>query len=161
MGIVDRIIITLYTLLLAFLAAAVVLLAVDLLPVEIVWTSIHYIHGRWEAGLIGVLLLLVSLRLFLAGLRSSKKYHETIVHHGERGDILITLDAVENLVEKTARHTRGVRSVKVKVRKNAEVLQVTVKAVISPESHVPTVGAEMQKRIDDYIKNTVGVELSM
>ena len=38
--------------------------------------------------------------------------------------------------------------------------KVKIKAMISPESSVPAVGAEIQKRVHEYIKNTVGVELA-
>jgi len=159
MKIFDRIILSIYTFLLTFLGLGVVLLAWNLLSLSWLWTGLVYIFSQWETGLIGLVFMLISLRLFLASVRFERN-QGTIVHHTEQGDIHITLAAVENLVEKTARHTRGVRGVKVKVQKNGNTLKVIVKAVVSPESHVPTVGSEMQKRIDEYIKNTVGVELA-
>ncbi|MBU2700938.1 putative alkaline shock family protein YloU [Sporomusaceae bacterium BoRhaA] len=159
MKIIDLVILSIYTFLLTFLGLGVVLLAFNLLPLEWVWTSITYLVGQWEVGLIGLLFMLISLRLFLASLRF-RKNHETIITHTDQGDIHITVTAIENFVEKTARYTRGVRAVKVNVQKKGNVLKVIVKAVVSPESHVPTVGSEMQKRIAEMMKNTVGVELS-
>jgi uncharacterized alkaline shock family protein YloU len=159
MKLFDRIIMSIYTFSLTFLGLGVVLFALNLLSLSWLWTGLTYIFGQWETGLIGLLFMLISLRLFLASIRFQRD-QGTIVHHTDQGDIHITLGAVENLVEKIARHTRGVRAVKVKVEHNGEALKVVVKAVVSPESHVPTVGSEMQKRIDEYIKNTVGVELT-
>jgi uncharacterized alkaline shock family protein YloU len=159
MKIFDRCILSIYTFLLTFLGLGVVLLAFNLLSLSWVWTGLTYLLGQWETGLIGIVFMLISLRLFLASIHF-RRDGGTIVHHTDQGDIHITLAAVENLVEKTARHTRGVRAVKVKVEHNGDALKVIVKAVVSPESHVPTVGSEMQKRIDEYIKNTVGVELT-
>ena len=158
MGILDRIILSIYTFLLAFLSLGVVLLALNLISLGLVWTSISIIKGQWEAAVIGLLFFFVSIRLLLAGLRS-RRNNGTIAHHTSIGDVHITLDAVKNLVEKTARHTRGVRGVKVSVYQEPQGLKVMIRAVVSPESNVPTVGGEIQQRVQDYIKNTVGVEL--
>lgn len=38
-------------------------------------------------------------------------------------------------------------------------LQINIKAAVSPESNVPAVSSEIQQRVKDYIKNTVGVEM--
>lgn len=158
MGIIDRIILSIYTLLLAFLSLGVILLSLRLIPLDFVWTGISHISGQWEAGMVGAVFLLISIRLLLAGMRS-KRIKDMIVHHNEMGDVHISLDAIKNLVEKTSRHVRGVRGVKVNVSNNSKGLEIGLKAVISPEVHVPTVSAELQQRVHDYVKNTVGVEL--
>lgn len=158
MGIIDRIILSIYTLLLAVLSVGVILISLGLIPLELIWTGISHISGQWEAGLVGVIFLLISIRLLLAGMRS-KRVRDTIVNHNEMGDVHISLDAIKNLVEKTSRQTRGVRGVKVRVINNSKGLRVSLKAVVSPEVHVPSVSAELQQRIHEYIKNTVGVEL--
>lgn len=160
MGILDRIILSLYTLLLTFLSLGVILISLRLISLEWVQTSISYLYGHWEAGLTATVFLLVSVRLLLAGLRVRSEAKNTIVHHTDMGDIHITLDAVRNLVEKVARHTRGVRGVKVFVVHNEQGLKVTLRTVISPESNVPSVSSEVQRRAHEYIKNTVGVELA-
>jgi len=74
------------------------------------------------------------------------------------GDVHVSLDAVENLVEKTARHIRGVRGVKVAVQHNDAGVAVMLKIVVSPDSNIPAVTDEVQQRISASIKNTVGVE---
>lgn len=159
MGIIDRIILSIYTFLLAFLSFAVILLSLRLIPLEWAGTSLAHVYGQWEAALVGAVFFLVSIRLLLAGLRS-RKVKDTIVHHNDMGDVHISLDAVENLVEKVVRHMRGVRGIKVKVALAAQGITVRIKAVVSPESHVPTVAAEIQNRVHEYIKNTVGIDLA-
>ena len=158
MGIIDRIILSLYTLLLAFLSLGVILLSLRLISLDLLGTSLHYVYGQWEAGLLGAVFFLISIRLMIAGLRS-RHDKDTIVHHNDLGDVHITLSAVENLIEKTARHTRGVRGVKPSAKREAQQLQVGIRAIVSPESNVPAVSTEIQRRVYDHIKNTVGIEL--
>lgn len=159
MGIIDRIILSIYTFFLAFLSVSVILLALRLIPLELAWTSLTYVYGQWEASLVGAVFFLISIRLLLAGLRS-RKVKNTIVHHNTMGDVHISLTAVENLVEKVARNVRGVRGAKVDVTMTQESIIVRMKVKISPESHVPTVAAEIQNRVYEYAKNTVGIELA-
>lgn len=159
MGIFDRIILSIYTFLLAFLSLGVILLSLRLISLEWVGTSLNYIYGQWEAALIGAVFFLVSVRLLIAGLRS-QRVKDTIVHHNDMGDVHISLAAVENLIEKTARHIRGVRGVKIKVDRKGQELKVFIKAIVSPENNVPSVSNEIQQRIYEQIKNTVGIELA-
>ena len=157
MGILDRIILTIYTFLLTFLSLGVILLSLRLISMEWVRTSIESISGRWEAGLVGAVFLLVSIRLLLAGLRS-RRNGKLIKHHTDFGDILVSLDAIENLVEKTARHIRGIRGVKVSVDHSQSGVTIMLRIVVSPDSNIPTVTEEVQQKVNDAIKNTVGVE---
>lgn len=159
MNILDRIILSIYTILLIMLSLVVILLALNFFPLDLVWTSITYINGKWQAALIGFVLLMVSIRLLLAGVRSQKG-RDNIVHHTEMGDVNISVSAVENLVERVARHIKGVRGIKVRVSSCEKGVKVKIKAVINPESNVPNVCTDMQKRVHEYIKNTVGVELA-
>lgn len=159
MGLLDRVILTIYTLLLSVASLGIILLSFQLLSVELVSSWVAQIVGHWQAALVAAVFFLVSVRLLVAGMRSSQD-GETIVHHLDMGDVHVSLAAIKNLVERTARHTRGVRGVKVAVQHDGQALKVRLKAVVSPESNVPSVTADMQKRIHDYIQNTVGIELA-
>ncbi|MBP2653004.1 MAG: hypothetical protein H6Q73_573 [Firmicutes bacterium] len=162
MGIFDRIILTIYTIMLALLSLGVIVISLPLrlIPLELIGTSILSVYGHWEASLAGAVFFLVSIRLLLAGIRSRRNENNTIVHHNELGDVHISITAVENLVEKVARHVRGVRDVKVSAKHTTNGLRVNLKATVSPDTHIPTITAEMQQKIFDNIKNTIGVELA-
>ncbi|MEG6585634.1 alkaline shock response membrane anchor protein AmaP [Dendrosporobacter sp. 1207_IL3150] len=158
MGIIDRIILSIYTLLLIVLALGVIMLSLRLVSLEIIWTSLSYIYGQWEAGLAGLVFLLISLRLFFAGIRP-KNRRDTIVHHTEMGNVHISVSAVENLVEKVTRIIRGVRDAKISVVHDEQTgLKISIRASVSPESNVPAVTSEIQQRVKEYIKNTVGID---
>jgi uncharacterized alkaline shock family protein YloU len=159
MGIFDRIILTIYTFLLTFLSLGVILISLHLVSLDWAWTTIYFINDHWEVSLIGALFLLISIRLLLAGVRSHRGKNR-IIHHNDMGDVFISLDAVENLVEKAARNVRGVRNVKVYASHSSAGLKLYLKTVVSPESNVPSVTADIQDRVNNYIKNTVGVELA-
>ena len=121
MSIIDRIILSIYTILLTVLSLLSILLSVKILPQQYWQQGLSLIYGRWEAALIGGIFFLVSIRLLLAGLRSRRGPNK-IVHQTEMGVVEISIGAVEDLIAKTARHTRGVRDAKVNIKQLSQRL---------------------------------------
>ena len=68
MSIPDRIILTLYTMLMAVVAVFLVLFSLGVISTISISTFAATVPGRWEYAVGGVVLLLVSLRLLIAGL---------------------------------------------------------------------------------------------
>jgi uncharacterized alkaline shock family protein YloU len=73
--------------------------------------------------------------------------------------VRISLDAVENLVRKTARGIKGVREIKAVVSHTKDGLHVFLTGTISPEVSIPEVSEEIQSQVRNYVKRVVGVEL--
>jgi uncharacterized alkaline shock family protein YloU len=76
------------------------------------------------------------------------------------GVVEISIGAVEELIAKTARHTRGVRNAKVHIRQLGHEVKVDMRIVVGPEYNIPQVAAEIQQRTQEYLKNTVGVSMT-
>lgn len=159
MSIIDRIILSIYTILLTVLSLISIMLSVKILPQEYWQKGLSLIYGKWEAALIGSIFFLVSIRLLLAGVRS-RRGPSKIVHQTEMGVVEISIGAVEDLIAKTARHTRGVRNAKVHVRQLGEEVKVDMRIVVGPEYNIPKVAGEIQQRTQEYLKNTVGVAMT-
>ena len=159
MSIIDRIILSIYTILLTVLSLLSILLSVKILPQQYWQQGLSLIYGRWEAALIGGVFFLVSIRLLLAGLRSRRGPNK-IVHQTEMGVVEISIGAVEDLIAKTARHTRGVRDAKVNIKQLGDEVKVDMRIVVGPEYNIPKVAAEIQTRTQEYLKNTVGLTMA-
>ena len=159
MSIIDRIILSIYTILLTVLSLISILLSVKILPQDYWQQGLSLIYGRWEAALIGGIFFLVSIRLLLAGVRSRRGPNK-IVHQTEMGVVEISIGAVEDLIAKTARHTRGVRNAKVVVKQLGDEVKVDMRIVVGPEYNIPKVATEIQQRTQEYLKNTVGVSMT-
>ncbi len=159
MSIIDRIILSIYTILLTVLSLLSILLSVKILPQQYWQQGLSLIYGRWEAALIGGIFFLVSIRLLLAGLRSRRGPNK-IVHQTEMGVVEISIGAVEDLIAKTARHTRGVRDAKVNIKQLGDEVKVDMRIVVGPEYNIPKVAAEIQTRTQEYLKNTVGLTMT-
>lgn len=161
MGVIDRIILTVYTFSLAIISFATVLAALGLVaPAEWVLSHLERPGGRWVVGLLGAAFLAVSVRLiFFAFYR--RRAGQALVHETELGDVRISLDAVENLVKKVARSVKGVREVKASVQSETAGLSTELRCVFSPDVSIPEVSQQIQDEVRTYVRRVVGVDVAV
>lgn len=162
MGIIDSIILSIYTVALMVISALMIVGA--MFPNVIkphLWIEdlLGSPRGQWSVGLIGAAFFIVSLRLIFLAVRRQGG-GQPVVHESELGEVRISLDAVENLVRKTARSIKGVREVKATVTHGKDGLHAVLRATISPEVSIPEVSEEIQTAVRQYVKRVVGVEMA-
>lgn len=161
MGVLDRIILTLYTIALAIIAFLMVLFAImpPWVPVHQWLENVLHPGGRLTVGIVGAAFLIVSGRLFLmASIR--RRGGQAITHETELGEVRISLDAVENLVRKVARGIKGVREVRARVDQGSQGLAAEVRGTIAPDVSIPEVSEEIQSAVKSYVRRVVGVEVA-
>lgn len=158
MGIFDRIILTIFTLIVAAFSAVVVMLAFGwVTPLEVFWATLMNEAGRWIIGGAAGLTFVMAVRFLYYGFHRVGA-DQTLVHESDLGEVRIAIGAVENLVRKVSRQVKGVRDVRGWVIPGGGRLNVRLRAVISPDVSVPEVSANIQNTVRDCLKNVVGVE---
>lgn len=160
LGTIDKIVLSIYTLALAvfsFIMMVVSIFPERVQPARMIEEALSTGRGRWSLGLVGAVFFLVSVRLILVAFR--RQGGQPVVHETAMGEVRISLDAVENLVRKTARAIKGVREIKATVIHGKDGLHVLLKGTISPEVSIPEVSEEIQSNVRTYVKRVVGVEL--
>ncbi len=159
MRIADRILLTLYTIVMAAVSVLIVCFVAGMFPVAAIADYLHMIPGRWEFAVIGVLIFILSIRLLVAGVtRVGPK--DIVVHIGDEGVVRVSMAAVEKFVEKTAAQVRGVHNVKTWVNASGDMLKVKITAGVLPEANIPEISKIVQDKIKTSVKETVGREVS-
>jgi len=160
-GLFDRIILTLYTFSLILLSFVIVAVALGwLAPLEFVQSSLQVSGGRWIIGLIGLTLLVVSLRLLYFAFRRTRAT-QVLIRDTERGRVDVTLGAIENLVERVGYRLSGVREIRPGVSADdAGGVQVRLVVKVSPDVSVPQLAEELQNNIKRYVRNVVGLPVA-
>lgn len=161
MGVLDSIILTLYTISLATISFLMIVFALvpEWVPVVQWLEQAQTTGGRVSLGLVGLAFFAASVRLILIAFKR-RGGGQAVVHETAMGDIRISMDAVENLVHKVARGIKGVREVKATVENGPNGLITELRGVISPEVSIPEVSEEIQNAIKSYVRRVVGVEVA-
>lgn len=162
MGIIDRIVLTVYTLALAFISALMIIVAaVPKFLQPQVWLSeaLASPRGRVALLIVGIAFFGVSVRLIVFAF-TRRGGGQPVIHETSLGEVRISLDAVESLVKKVARSIKGVRDIKAVVTHGKDGLHAELRGTISPEVSIPEVSEEIQTAIRQYVKRVVGVEIA-
>ena len=158
MGIPDRIILTLYTFLMAVVAVLVTLCSLDVFPQRVITEFIASISGNWIYAIGGVIMLLVSVRLLIAGLGISSG-HSLELSDGPSGKIHIGKRALEDYIAVLSQEIYGIYNVKVIAKLEDESINVRINASIEPGINIPETTGEVKNNVKESIKKMTGVEV--
>jgi len=162
LGIIDRVVLSIYTLALAIISGLMILVAVAptwVKPHLWIEEALATARGQVLVGLIGTAFFAVSVLLIVFAF-TRRGGGQPVIHESQLGDVRISLDAVESLVKKVARNIKGVREIKAEVTHDKEGLRAQLTATISPEVSIPEVSAEIQTAVRQYVKRVVGVDMA-
>ena len=158
MGIPDRIILTLYTFLMAVVAVLVTLCSLDVFPQRAITEFIASISGNWIYAIGGVIMLLVSVRLLIAGLGISNG-HSLELSDGPSGKIHIGKRALEDYIAVLSQEIYGIYNVKVIAKLEDESINVRINASIEPGINIPETTGEVKNNVKESIKKMTGIEV--
>jgi uncharacterized alkaline shock family protein YloU len=156
MNLFDRIVLAVYALFFTAVSVVFILFSTRIVSFNYFSTSLSVLYGRWETGIVGLILLLVSLRFLLYGLKS-KQLPETTIRDGELGKVCITLNAVESLVLKVIRDIESVKDSSIKIKKQENGVSIILKLTVNYDVIIPDMASELQKTIKEYTENTAGI----
>ncbi len=160
MGIIDRIILTVYTVALLVLSALAVLIGVGWdKPAGVIRAALDTLNGRLTIGALGLIFLVSSARLLILAFRG-RQPGQSVVHETDLGDVRISLDAIENLVQRVARQIKGVRDVRPQVALGADGLHAAMRVWVSPDVNIPDLARDLQEEVGRSVQGVVGVALA-
>ena len=108
-----------------------------------------------EGAVLGAALLLGGLYLLALFSRNGRE-EQAIVQETELGQVEISLKAVANLVQRAAREIPGIRDLSPVIKVVPEGLDIRVVVQVVPERSIPTLAAQVQSQIRDYLSETIG-----
>jgi uncharacterized alkaline shock family protein YloU len=100
----------------------------------------------------------LSIMFLLSGVRSNKD-KKAVGKQTEIGEILISLNSIENIAINASRKTNGVRDSKTMVRKTDNGVEIESRLVVMPEMSIPAITEDVQQRVKKSVEDTAGVRV--
>ena len=157
MTIADRIILALYPVFMACVSVTTVLCSLDLIPHRFISTFIAGIPGSTTYCVVGVILLLVSLRLLIANMGTGSVALQ--LSDGAMGSVQVGKDAIEDYVSELAQEIYGVFNVKTIANLAEDGIHVRVNASIVPGVNIPATSEEVRRNVKEGLKKATGTEV--
>jgi len=161
-GLVDRIVLSIYTFALAIISGLMILVAIApdwLKPHVWIEQALSSARGQLLIGVVGTAFFAVSVRLIFFAV-ARRGGGQPVIYEAANGEVRISLDAVESLVRKTARSIKGVREMKALITHGKDGLHALLTGTVSPDVSIPEVSEEIQAAVRQYVKRVVGVEMA-
>lgn len=105
------------------------------------------------------LLILSGGRLFWISLHKPRGRH-VVLAESALGQIKVSLQAIENLVEKVVSQINGVREVKPRMVSLPQGVGILVRASVTPDVNVPEVSVEIQNRVKERVFEVTGLSVN-
>jgi uncharacterized alkaline shock family protein YloU len=158
LGIVDRVVLSLYAFALTVISFLFLLTSFGWnAPVVLIMDTLRSPSGRTGTGVISGLIFVAGLRFIYYGFKRAPV--QAVVHDTGMGEVSISLAAVKNLVTRVASRTPGVREVRTRVHLNelGTGIQVALDLKVASDSNLPDLADKVQKATASYVHDIVGV----
>ena len=155
----EKVILALVSVFILAVAAALLVVALPLIPLESIRTGLAALYGNVFLAVAGVLLLLLSLLVFSRAFKREKdgKY---VSQGGSQGEIRISFAAIENMVLQVARGSGEAGEIKTKIKGSESGLKILLKINVLPETVIPEITEKLQESIKEKIQEIAGVTVS-
>lgn len=153
MTILDRIILTIYMLLMVLVSLVIVILPFNLVPLSYINLAVTELSTKWYYCIGGIVLLGISLKLLFSGVKSSSNSRGGIVKPSEFGDIKISTQTFESLSLRAVRQISGIKDVKVRVDIAPEGLTIYARLLVLPDINMTKIVTEVQGRMKEYVES--------
>ncbi|HHU85613.1 MAG: alkaline shock response membrane anchor protein AmaP [Pelotomaculaceae bacterium] len=105
------------------------------------------------------IVILTGLRLFWISLSRPRGKH-VVLAETSLGQVKVSFQAIESLVEKVVSQFNGIRDVKPRIIAVPQGVGIQVRASVTPDVNVPEVSREIQNRIKERILEVTGITVN-
>ena len=156
----DRVLATLYVLLSLALCVFVALRSLGLDVIGHFYEQLTLATSYWYLIYFGVLIIVVLLgvyvlRLFFA--RKPRKTNFVTVDSGESGKVIISLEALEQMVRQAVRPDPDIADMKIEVSGHDDAVSALLELAVKGGAHLPTITMNLQRDIRRYVEVNSGV----
>ena len=160
MGIPDRVILTLYTFLMAVFAVTMILITLGIMPPDYFRQVITALPGNWEYAIGGAIIFIISVRLLLAGIGVAGGSSTLTLAEADNGKTIVSKRALENYIADIAQEVYGIYGVKVVVdMEDRTTINARINASLEPDINVFETTEEVKDNIRETMKKVVGLEV--
>ncbi len=156
MGIPDRIILTLYTCLMAVFAVTLIMITMGMIPPDFFRRVIVALPGNWEFAIGGAILFIISVRLLLAGIGVLGGSNSLILDDADSGKTVVSKRALEDYIADIAQEVYGIYGVKVVVEmEDKTTINARIHGSLEPGVNVFEITEEVKDNVRETIKKVV------
>jgi uncharacterized alkaline shock family protein YloU len=163
MGIFKRIILSLFSIIAAFISAAFIIITIfkNSYDYLVKYYSDYILYNKYGvviSVLAGLGIFAVSLYCFYIAVYSNRD-KKAVGKKTGIGEIRISLSAVETIALSSIRRLEGIKDMRAIVSNSGDGISVDMKVVLYPDTIIPMLSEDIQDRVKKAIEDTTGIKV--
>lgn len=163
MNLFDRFILAIYSLALIVLSCVMIAVTSGWFSPELFRPYIDQILAGTNIAylIVAILFLIVSLRFFLSSFQFKRnKEDRGIRQRSDLGEINITVQTIQTIVERVARRVKGVRDLRSSVKVIESGTVISLKVSVDGETPFPELTHKLQTDVKEQVESITGILIS-
>lgn len=119
---------------------------------------IESMYKQWQAGIVFLLLFIAGAWIIYPFFIREVK--TTPISRSDLGEVDITIEALDNLVNSVALQQEGIAEISNKMLVKDEGLFIFLQGKVSADTPIPELTADLQMLVKSYIEDTTGVNVA-
>ncbi len=158
MKLFQRLLILLFTLLVIGSSFLLTIYSFGLLSSGYLEDLLSRTYGRYEVGLLSLVVLLLAIYL-LVPLTTREEKREATIEENELGILKISLEAIRHLIEREVHSTEGIEEVKPHLKWLEDGLEIRLSLKVLPQMEIPSLTTKLQTSLKEHVQNHTGVKV--
>ncbi len=155
MGLLYRFVIFIMAILFMFASLLIAIYCFGLAEFDMLPKLVMLFYDRWELGILFILGFAAGSWIIYPFFTKEKS--TTMITKSDLGEVDITLDALDNLVNTIALQQDGVVEIKNRLKATEGGLSISLSGKVIPRVPIPELTENLQLLVKSYIEDTTGV----
>lgn len=165
MNVSSRLLLFILSLILAIFSSVLALLPFNKFSFFIeknIWFIIEFARGNYIYLLIGLILFCLSIWLFYKSIkRDRKKHNEYYINKiTEYGEIKISAETVEGLVQHVSNKFSTLHNIKIKVDMVDGQIYINLIGEVTPDINIPDITSKLQEKTKNHVESCTGLKVA-
>lgn len=166
MGIFNRCLLFIYTLVMGVVCAGIAALCLHAFPDRVLLNEYEYFVNQWQTAAAAGVGLLLSIHLLLCSFaRSNDQINakDILLVNGAEGQVSVSLAAIRNMAESMSIKVRGVQQAKAKSlvehrKDKGDFLKLELALEVGQERSIPELSDEVRQQLSKYLTEIAGID---
>jgi len=164
MNFFKSLIIFLYLLIYIIVGGTLIIFALNIFSLEQIISGIDYVYSSQNLtlaiGIIGLMFMLIGIISAQMSFGKMKR-EKTICFDNPDGQVVISLNAIEDFIKKVIKDVPQVKEIRSLVSANKKGISVVSKATLFSDSNIPELTEKIQSMVKSKLMEMLGIEESI
>ncbi|AZT90144.1 alkaline shock response membrane anchor protein AmaP [Caldicellulosiruptor changbaiensis] len=156
MKIGERILLTIFTLIVIVAAIFAILLPLNVFSVDIVQSAVYEYINNPIYGLVPLAIIVMGFAVMFIGIKK-KRVRLGIIHTNELGNLVISPKTFESAGYSAIKDIKGIKDATIEIEFDESGVEYHVDALVINDVNIPELTKEVQNAIKNHVETSIGI----